>query len=161
MLGYDLEGEGVRCVEFAQCGVAPLLRLANDLGIEWHLLSDGDESGVAFAKDAARQLRDGRRGDHVTHLDRRNMEMLLYHHGFEDVYFRAAGLPVPERDAPQEGRPTPRKVVERAIRAHSKPSLALMVAEECARRGPESVPEQLRHVIDTAVRLARGAIEES
>jgi putative ATP-dependent endonuclease of OLD family len=161
VLGYDLEGEGVRCVEFAQCGVAPLLRLANDLGIQWHVLSDGDESGVAFANDAARQLRNGKRRDHVTHLDRRNMEMLLYHHGFEDVYTRAAGLPVPEPNAPEERRPSPRRVVERAIRAHSKPYLALMVAEESRRRGADSVPGPLRHVIETAVRLARDSIEES
>lgn len=155
VLGYDLGAEGVRCVEFAQCGVAPLVRLANDLGIEWHLLSDGDESGVIFSGDAARQAQ-GRRKDHVTRLQRRDVEMLLWHHGFHDVYLRAAGI---DPAGPEEGRPSPRKVVARAVRAHSKPYLALLVAEECGRRGPQSVPPALRHVIDTSVRLARGAVE--
>ncbi|GMV06172.1 MAG: hypothetical protein AMXMBFR53_24480 [Gemmatimonadota bacterium] len=159
VLGYDLEAEGVRCVEFAQCGVAPLVRLANDLGIAWHLLSDGDETGVAFAEDAARQLEDRPREEHVTHLERRNMEMLLWHHGFSDVYLRAAGIPIPDPESGEELRIPPRKAVERAIRAHSKPYLALMVAEECGRRGADSVPESLRYVIQMSVRLARSAVD--
>ncbi len=161
VLGYDLNAEGVRCVEFAQCGVAPLVRLANDLGIEWHLVSDGDDAGVAFAADASEEAPRRRRRDHVTRLERRNMEMLLWDHGFEDVFLRAAGLPAPSAGAPaSEERPNPRKVVERAIRAHSKPALALMVAEECARRGPGSVPQPLRRVIETCVRLARAAVSD-
>ncbi|NJD19133.1 MAG: DUF2813 domain-containing protein [Gemmatimonadetes bacterium] len=159
VLGYDLHAEGVRCVEFAQCGVAPLVRLANDLGIEWHVISDGDDAGVAFAADASEQVAKRRRRDHVTRLERRNMEMLLWDHGFADVFLRAAGLPLPGPGTPaSEDRPSPRKVVERAIRAHSKPALALMVAEECARRGPGSVPQPLRHVIETCDRLARAAV---
>jgi putative ATP-dependent endonuclease of OLD family len=161
VLGFDLAAEGVRCVEFAQCGVAPLVRLANDLGIEWHLVSDGDDAGVAFAADASAQVSKRRRREHVTRLERRNMEMLLWDHGFDDVFLRAAGLPVPGPGTPpSEERPNPRKVVERAIRAHSKPALALMVAEECARRGAGSVPAPLRRVIETCVRLARAAVSD-
>lgn len=158
ILGYDLHAEGVRCVEFAQCGVAPLVRLANDLGIRWHLLSDGDESGVGFADDAARQMEGRRRRDHVTRLPRRNVEMLLWDEGFADVYLRAAGMTGAGGEG-GEGPPNPKKVVAKAVRAHSKPYLALMVAEECARRGPGSVPGPLRHVIEAAVELARGVVD--
>lgn len=159
VLGFDLDAEGVRCVEFAQCGVAPLVRLANDLGIAWHLLSDGDESGVAFANRAASQLQRGSRKEHVTRLRRRDMEMTLWHEGFADVYQAAAGIDPPPPGSEEERHLSARKVVARAIRAHSKPYLALLVAEECARRGPESVPPALRHVIETAVGLARDAVE--
>lgn len=157
VLGYELGSEGVRCVEFAQCGVDPLVRLADDLGIRWHLLSDGDESGITFAAEAARRIPGTRRRDHVTRLERSNVEMLLWHEGFEEVYRKAAGLPAtPEAG---EGQPAPRKVVARAVRAHSKPYLALLVAEEAGRRGPGSVPPALRHVIEASVRLARSAVE--
>jgi len=159
VLGYDLSAEGVRCMEFAQCGVAPLVRLANDLGIHWHLLSDGDQTGIAFADDAARQVQGGRRRDHVTLLQRRNVEMLLWDAGFQDVYRKAAGLPPSAPSSPEAAQPSPRKVVERAVRVHSKPYLALIVAEECGRRGRESVPPSLRRVIEASVRLARGAVE--
>ena len=34
--GYELASEGVTCVEFAQCGVSAVLKVAGHLGIEWH-----------------------------------------------------------------------------------------------------------------------------
>ena len=40
--GYDFECEGVACVEFAQCGLGALVKVARAFGIEWHLLADGD-----------------------------------------------------------------------------------------------------------------------
>ena len=43
--GYHFEAEGVRVIEFAQCGLKPLLRFARRMGIEWHALVDGDEAG--------------------------------------------------------------------------------------------------------------------
>ncbi|MGL5320349.1 MAG: ATP-dependent endonuclease, partial [Aeromonas veronii] len=44
--GYSLRAEGVRIIEFAQCGQSPLIKVARDFGIEWHLLTDGDEAGL-------------------------------------------------------------------------------------------------------------------
>jgi len=160
VLGYDLEAEGVRCVEFAQCGVEPLVRLADDLHIEWHLLSDGDDSGASYAGEARAHLHGRPSKQHVTRLRRRNVEMELWHGGFADVYRRAAGLPEDGRTHYEGKRLNPYHIVARAIRRHSKPWLALTVAEECARRGPESVPGSLRHVIEASVRLARNAIRD-
>lgn len=157
-LGYDLEAEGVRCVEFAQCGVGPLARLANELGIEWHLVADGDESGVTFVREAVRFL-DGRpKRVHLTTLDRPNIEAFLWRHGFEHVYREAARVgPAGTEDG---DRISPRRIIERAVRKHSKPYLALTVAEECARQGPGSVPQLLRGVVERSVALARNAVED-
>jgi len=160
VLGYDLEAEGVRCVEFAQCGVEPLVRLADDLHIEWHLLSDGDDSGAAYAAEARAHLHGRPSKQRVTRLRRRNVEMELWHGGFADVYRRAAGLPEDGRTHYDGKRLNPYHIVARAIRRHSKPWLALTVAEECARRGPDSVPGSLRHVIEASVTLARDAIRD-
>jgi putative ATP-dependent endonuclease of OLD family len=160
VLGYDLEAEGVRCVEFAQCGVEPLVRLADDLHIEWHLLSDGDDSGAAYAGEARAHLHGRPAKRHVTRLRRRNVEMELWHGGFADVYRRAAGLPEDGRTHYEGKKLNPYHIVARAIRRHSKPWLALTVAEECARRGPDSVPGSLRHVIEASVTLARNAIRD-
>ena len=52
LLGCDFATEGIHTVEFAQSGVEPLVKLANDLGIEWHLVADGDEAGRTFASVA-------------------------------------------------------------------------------------------------------------
>ncbi len=160
VLGYDLEAEGVRCVEFAQCGVEPLVRLADDLHIEWHLLSDGDDSGAAYAAEAREHLHGRPSKQHVTRLRRRNVEMELWHGGFDDVYRRAAGLPEDGRTHYDGKKLNPYHIVARAIRRHSKPWLALTVAEECGRRGPDSVPGSLRHVIEASVTMARNAIRD-
>jgi putative ATP-dependent endonuclease of OLD family len=156
-LGYDLEAEGVRCVEFAQCGVGPLARLANELGIEWHLMADGDESGVVFAREAVEFLEGRPKRRHVTTLNRRNIENFLWHEGFERIYREAAR--VGPRGTEDGDRVSPGRILERAVRRHSKPYLALTVAEECAREGTESVPRLLRSVIEQAVELAREAVE--
>lgn len=65
--GYSLRGEGVRIIEFAQCGVAPLIKAARDLGIEWHLLADGDQAGSKYAASVRGQLKGERNGSpHAT-----------------------------------------------------------------------------------------------
>lgn len=43
--GHHFEAEGVKVIEFAQSGIRPLLRFAHRMGIEWHVLVDGDDAG--------------------------------------------------------------------------------------------------------------------
>jgi len=156
VLGRDLDAEGVRCVEFAQCGVTPLVKLANDLGIEWHLLADGDESGTAYAREARHHLDALPPERRVTQLSERDVERCLWEHGFEDVYREAAGTSPrgDHRRAPQ----SPHQIIAKAVRKKSKPHLALLVAEQCAVRGPASIPPPLRGVIETSVALARSSV---
>ena len=160
ILGYDLDAEGVRCMAFAQCGVRPLVKLANDLGIEWCLLADGDESGAHYAEDAREHLPASADGGRIVRLKRPDVERCLWYHGYEDVYRRAAGLPDRGSDADDGRKRRPGSVIAKAVRAHSKPSLAITVAEACAERGPPGVPPVLRDVIETAVGLARSAIDD-
>lgn len=156
VLGVDLDSEGVRCVEFAQCGVTPLVKLANDLGIQWHLLADGDESGAAYAREAARHLAGQPLSRRVSQLAEADVERALWKHGFEDVYRRAADGP----EGPSDPRSSPARIIAKAVRKKSKPYLALQVAQECAARGPASIPPVLRGVIETSVLLARESVAE-
>jgi putative ATP-dependent endonuclease of OLD family len=152
ILGFDLPSEGVRVVEFAQCGVDPIVKLARALGIGWHLLSDGDEAGQRYA-ERARELAGDEAAERVTCLPCRDIERCLWDHGLDLPYRRAAGLP----DRPKAGRrgPDPQKVITQAIDRTSKPRLALDVLDEAAARGPSAVPPSLRSAIESAVRLAR------
>jgi putative ATP-dependent endonuclease of the OLD family len=152
VLGFDLEAEGVRCVEFAQCGVAPLVKLANDLGIEWHLLADGDGQGRSYAQEAERYKLRHPTATRVTRLKHKDIERCLWHHGLDDVYREAAGM-VGRTSGPR-GSSQPGRVIAKAVRKHSKPYLAITVSEACAERGPSSVPPTLRSVIETVVALA-------
>ncbi len=49
LLDIHLEMEGIKIVEFAQCGLRPLIKYARAMGIEWYVLTDGDDSGKRYA----------------------------------------------------------------------------------------------------------------
>jgi putative ATP-dependent endonuclease of OLD family len=155
--GYDFPSEGIRCVEFAQSGLRALLRLANDLGIEWHLLTDGDEAGHNYVMSARAHLKGRPIEDRITMLEEPDVEHCLFHRGYADVYRTLAGAPPPGGRG-RRFRERPTAVIHRAIHARSKPGLALAVLEAANRPDAPGVPGQLRSLIETAVRLARPAV---
>jgi putative ATP-dependent endonuclease of OLD family len=147
--GYDLAHEGVTCVEFAQSGLEDLVKLAASLGIGWHILCDGDRAGQRYRETAERLLTLG--GGHIFQIREKDLEHCLWKSGFEGVYRRAAG-PLKKRRRSSEGR---KQVIKRAVRARSKPHLALEVAEEMHSKGPKYAPPQLRKLIENVVTHAR------
>jgi putative ATP-dependent endonuclease of OLD family len=153
--GVSFPSEGIRCVEFAQCGVRPLLRLANDLGIEWHLLADGDEAGQSYATTAARYRGNRALTDRITRLEEPDIEHCLFFNGYEDVYQSAAGPAPPGSRA--RGRERASRVIDRAIHKRSKPGLALAIVESANQPGAAPIPEALRRLVETVVRLARAS----
>jgi len=157
VLGVDFPSEGIRVVEFAQCGAGPLIKLAGDLGIEWHLLCDGDVAGQGYA-ETARTLAGRDAAKRVTGLRELDVEHHLWRHGFESVYRRIAKVPPASGDRRSRARhDKPERVIAKAMHALSKPRLALAVAEAAAERGPSAIPGPLRAVVETVVMLARGA----
>lgn len=154
--GWDLMAEGVELVEFAQCGPLPLAKLANQLGIGWHLIADGDDSGRSFAEAAAQQARGDEREQRITLLHELDIEHCLWQHGYAPIYQRAAGLRRADGMRRSE-RPAAhaRRVLGKAVRASSKPRLALEIARALAEPGSPGVPPPLRSALEQAVRLAR------
>ncbi|MBL8175268.1 MAG: DUF2813 domain-containing protein [Bryobacterales bacterium] len=150
ILGYDLAVEGVTCVEFAQSGLTALIKVAQNLGIEWHLLSDGDEAGQHY-RDMARPFFDPEdQPRRVTVLAERDIEHCFYQHGFAHIYRKAA---FPNAKAPSKG--SPKATILQAVGRTSKPYLALQILEAVADAGPGRVPSVLRRAIETAIDLAR------
>ncbi|ENY70868.1 DUF2813 domain-containing protein [Aeromonas diversa] len=147
--GYSLRAEGVRIIEFAQCGQTPLIKIARDFGIEWHLLADGDEAGVKYANSVRGLLKGERERDRLTLLPAADIEHYLYQHGFEHVYRREAG--VGEKTPLSAGR-----IIDKAIHHRSKPGMALAVVEEAERLGAEQIPHVLRQMFAKVVAMARG-----
>ncbi len=43
--GYNLAAEGVQIIEFAQSGLKALIKVAQEFGIDWHVVTDGDAAG--------------------------------------------------------------------------------------------------------------------
>ncbi len=155
LLGYDLPAEGIRCVEFAQCGIAPLVKTARGLGIEWHLLADGDDAGRHYVRAARSFLAGEPDRERVTGFRERDVEHHLWAAGYARVYEaaakRAGVLPAlfGRRRIPSGA------VIARALKAHGKPRMALEVAEAMSAQGSPGVPRLLASVVEKVVRLAR------
>jgi len=147
---YHFAAEGIKVIEFAQSGLRPLLKFARRMGIEWHVLTDGDEAGRKYAATAKSQLGAGEKeDDYLTQLPALDMEHFLYKQGFSEVYHRIAHLPV--------GVPmNQRRIIAKAISHSSKPDLAIAVAEDAAARGVDAIPSLFRTMFSRVQWLARG-----
>jgi len=153
--GYDLASEGVACVEFAQCGLAALIKVAQHLGIEWHLLADGDQAGQTYAGSARQHAGTSGLQNRITLLREPDVEHCFWRYGYADVFRRAAYPRNSTVDASAQRRAPARAVIKRAIERHSKPFLAVLLLDEAVDRGPAGVPPPLKNAIETCVRLAR------
>jgi putative ATP-dependent endonuclease of OLD family len=150
MHGYDFSLEGVAVVEFAQCGLAPLIRLAREWGIQWHVLTDGDRAGSYYAETARSFIAAEQAQLRLTRLRDADIEHCFWRHGYAAMLKHAAGLPA--------GAPVPaRQAINRAIKRLSKPYLAFELLVAVTQPGSAGVPKPLRQVIDTCVQLARSA----
>jgi len=149
--GHHFDAEGVKVIEFAQSGLKPLIKFARRMGIEWHVLVDGDEAGKKYAATARSLLNNDSVSecDHLTALPALDMEHFMYRQGFAGVYHRVAQLP---ENIPMNMR----RVIIKAIHRSSKPDLAIEVAMEAGRRGVEAVPTLLRKMFSRVLWLARG-----
>ncbi len=145
--GVEFPVEGIRVIEFAQCGVVPLLKLADDLGISWLVLTDGDAAGRNYARAVREHQEAGGSGSGIIVVLRvRDIEHYLYRSGYADVIRRASGI---------GGTHDTDRLIRAAVERVSKPGLALEVLAAAAERGPAGVPPVIRGVAETALRLAR------
>lgn len=149
--GHHLDAEGVKVIEFAQSGLKPLIKFARRMGIQWHVLVDGDEAGKKYAATVRGLLNNDREleRDHLTSLPALDMEHFMYRQGFDDVYHRVAQIP---DNVPMNMR----RVITKAIHRSSKPDLAIEVAMEAGRRGVDAVPTLLKKMFSRVLWLARG-----
>ncbi|KEY57753.1 ATP-dependent endonuclease [Serratia sp. DD3] len=149
--GYHFEAEGIRVIEFAQCGLKPLLKFARRMGIEWHALVDGDDAGKKYA-NTVRSLLDSHEDserDRLTPLPALDMEHFMYREGFSAVYHRVASVPL-------KVQMPARKVILKAVHHSSKPDLALEVAMQAGEWGTSSIPPLLKKLFSRVIWLARG-----
>lgn len=153
--GFDFPAEGIRCVEFAQCGIAPIVKMARGLGIQWHLLADGDDAGRHYVRSARSFLAGEPDRERVTGFRERDVEHHLWGAGYAHVYRAAAARIGVLPSLFGRRRVPPGAVIDRALKAHGKPRMALEVAEAMSAPGSPGVPRLLASVVDKAVRLAR------
>lgn len=150
ILGISLPCEGIRIIEFAQCGLKPLLKTALQLGINFHVLTDGDDAGKKYADITCDYISKRKTYRYLTVLPQKDIEHFLYSQGYEDVFRQAAGLAV--------GNQLKRgysmdKIIEQAIRRKSKPGLALYLVDAMQKRGQSGVPVLIAKLLQIARQL--------
>ncbi len=153
ILGLSLPCEGIRMVEFAQCGLHPLMKFACSLGISFYVLTDGDEAGQRYSQSVSTFVGRRRLQDHLTVLPHLDIEHFFYANGFARVYQDAAGLNAAQRRSMHAD-----KIIEMAIHKKSKPGMALAVVNHMQQLGPDSVPQLFRDMLKRILKLAKSEI---
>lgn len=145
LLGISLQCDGIRIIEFAQCGLTPLMKLATQLGIEFHVLTDGDEAGQKYANSVKAKVKASELSRHLTIMPHIDIEHYIYSLGYEDVFKKAAML---SSGVLKKGINAD-KIIDMAIKRKSKPGLALILVEAMQERGIEWIPPLFIEMIKT------------
>ncbi|MDH2927050.1 DUF2813 domain-containing protein [Lonepinella koalarum] len=151
LLDINLSAEGIRIVEFAQMGLKSLIKYAQAMGIEWYVLTDGDEAGHKYAGTVRELVNDQDiLTNRLTTLPRQDIEHFFYTEGFADIFVKLANW----KETPHQARPM-RKIIQRAIQRTSKPDLAIALSNEMKRRGSSSIPLLLKRLFSKVLNLSR------
>src|SRR5574344_13000 len=135
ILGISLACEGIRIIEFAQCGLKPLMKLASQLGIDFHVLTDVDDAGKKYAETTLNFISRKKKKLKLTVIPQKDIEHYLYTQGYERTFRQAAGLP----NGQLRKNFTMDKIIDMAIKRKSKPGLALILVDAIQKRGIEGV----------------------
>ncbi|MGN0915766.1 MAG: DUF2813 domain-containing protein [Succinivibrio sp.] len=150
ILGISLPCEGIRIIEFAQCGLKPLIKMAKQLGINFHVLTDGDEAGQKYSDITKAFISKKKIDRYLTTLPQKDIEHYLYTQGYERTFRLAAGIT--NQNQLKKGFNMDR-IIELAIRKKSKPGLALVLVDAIQKRGLEGVPVIFARLLQTVREL--------
>jgi putative ATP-dependent endonuclease of OLD family len=152
LLNYDFSLEGIVCMDFAQSGMTPIIKLAKELGIEWYLLADGDTAGQSYIAIAKKLLSTLDKRRRWTQLNAKNIEHYFWNNGYSEVYMSHARI----GDKKEENL-KPSRVIQRAVKNYSKPYLALSIVKYAAEMDSPGIPDELKEMIEYCVKLSREA----
>jgi putative ATP-dependent endonuclease of OLD family len=155
IVGMDLEQAGIRIVDHAQVGSpVTFAKLADDFGIAWHCICDGDPAGQQNRASLIPQLGGRAEQDHITTLPASNMELLLCNSGYGGVYVSNMSPHKLATVTIQPGQPGYWEQVLKAQPKTYKVQCAVQVVAEMAKPGSTGVPAVLQQALQNAQKLA-------
>ena len=154
VLGINLEQVGIRIITFVLVSIVPLVKIANDLGIEWHCIADGDRAGQGYVRSIEPHLNGLSLTERVTVLPFDNMELLLCNSGFGGIYQNHISAQKADRITVAEGHADYWKQVLDAQETNYKTRAAIEVIEEMKKQGQATVPKIIKDSLDRALSLA-------
>lgn len=157
VLGHEFDLEGICCVDFGHCGLDALIKVAEDLGICWHVFTDGDRDD--FGRTASRYLLGRSAADHITVLAEPDIEHLMWQAGYSGVFEQAITPRFASLVTAASGTPD---YIKQSIKAaqksmDGKPGMVFPLVSEVRKPGSPGVPRATQTVIETVVRLARSS----
>jgi putative ATP-dependent endonuclease of OLD family len=154
ILGYDLDRLGVRFVNTRYSGVEILVKVANELGIGWCFIGDGDLQGQSDGTICKKYLQGRDPAKLICVLPRPNIEVVLCESGFGHIYEKHVSPQKKGKITAKKGSPDYWVQVVSAQPNKDKPTRIREVMAEMRIRGAGSVPPILKSVIETAIKTA-------
>ncbi|MCK5343128.1 MAG: hypothetical protein KAR20_06980, partial [Candidatus Heimdallarchaeota archaeon] len=165
ILEIHLHRYGIRLVEYGQAGGPSIfIKVADALGIDWHVVADNDDAGKKYSESAEIYLGDSNKDDYISMLKKSNMDVLLCNAGYGEPY--KEGLP---SQTPPELRGSWDEVLEEMKRTFvNKPGQALKVAKKLrdralpivtAEEGTEEYWEQVYRCLKNGFSKPAAALE--
>ena len=160
LLDVNFPRLGIRIVECSQAGGPGIfIKVADALGIKWHLVADNDDGGKKYT-DAAKEYLNGRtETDHISTLIHSNIDILLCCSGYGKPYRDGVG---PQKEGELTATiDTPEywqqvyKIINKA-RGFSKPAAALESILLMKTKGAIGVPDEVKKILSRAAALTGG-----
>lgn len=158
ILGHDLYGEGVCCLEFTLLTAAAFIKLADQLGIHWIVVADSDPQGQKYAA-AAQALLNGRAAaDHISQVPAYDIETLLCLSGYGHLYSativqqKLVAKPNPHAVGSHDYW---QYVTNELQPGRGKPARMLSVLDAIEANGAAGVPQFFKDLIASAVAKAK------
>ena len=151
--GLSLEQKGVRLVEYAHVGLGAMLKLADQFGVNWHCLFDGDPAGVTNAGQAAALLHGRPQAAHMSTVPAKDIEHFVCAQGFGKFYEQNIAT---QKAAQITAKPGDANYWSQVLDAQSKgfkvPCM-LKVVDEIERTGATSIPPFILGILNAAIAL--------
>jgi len=152
LLKIDLHRHGIRILEVSQAGGPGIfIKVADALGIGWHLVADGDDGGKKYTDTAKVLLNDRQEANHISVLPHLNIDVLLCCSGYGQPYFdgvgsqKVSGLTA-KVNTPEYWRQV-YEIINKA-RGFSKPAAALESIMLMKGKGEQGVPGAVKDILD-------------
>ncbi|HIP19031.1 MAG TPA: DUF2813 domain-containing protein [Sulfurovum sp.] len=151
ILGINLHRHGIRLVECSQAGGPGIfIKVADALGINWHLIADADDGGQKYIDAAKELLADRDEARYISKLTHPNIDILLCCSGYGQPYRDGVGAQKVAELTEEEGTSEYWHQVYKIInktRGFSKPAAALESIFLMKEIGAEGVPPEIKDIL--------------
>jgi len=155
--GNDLISKGVCCVEHTRAGIDRIIKLADQLGIDWLVVADNDPAGAGYIRTAKGHLGSRSENRHLHTLPHGDMEVYLCMEGYGSVFEASVSEQKKNTISATRGALEYWQQVSKAQPGKSKPRNAVSVIEEIEKKGKKAIPPYIGEILGTALSLAKEA----